>query len=440
MADPTVRIVIDAINKGSKVITDLKNDLKGVEGASGKTSAALGTLKSALGTAGVMGAAVAVGNFIKKSVTDWSAYAESIQKAAQNAGVSTEEMSRLIQASDDFRVSQEALESAMVMALKNGFEPTIENIAKLSDEYLAIESPAERAAFATKIFGRQYAEITPLLLQGGDAIRQGTAAIADNLVVTEDAMKQNKEYIAALDALNDSWAGLTYTVGQSAIPTITSFLNLLQSFSPETAADFINTALGGEDKMFMPTKEAKELYEQVQKIKEAYKTAEPAGKDMNEMLAQQKWDAEAAGEGVQGVADATNNAADAMKKYNEQLLFTIASEELTQEEAYNLMITMGLADNATVTATEKQKQFKEMLDWGKISIETYNALIAGLRDRIGELQSKEIDVTTNFYENYYRNDYSGYHPTGDTTVTPQASGGSVIRGGNYRWQEYGYQG
>jgi len=133
-------------------------------------------------------------------------------------------MSRLTQAADDFRVEQSVLESAMALALKNGFVPTIENIAKLSDEYIAIEDPAQRAEFASKIFGRSYAELTPMLLQGGDAIRAGTAAIADNLVVTEKAVRENTKYIAAQDNLADSWQGLKNAAGQFLLPYATALL------------------------------------------------------------------------------------------------------------------------------------------------------------------------------------------------------------------------
>lgn len=164
------------------------------------------------------------GQVLDQTVGAWSEYAEAMGKAAKNAGVSSEEMSRLTQAADDFRVEQSVLESAMALALKNGFVPTIVNIAKLSDEYLAIKDPAERAEFASKTFGRSYVEIVPMLMQGGDAIRAGTAAIADNLVVTEKAIRENEKYIAAQDNLADSWQGLKNSAGEFLIPYATALL------------------------------------------------------------------------------------------------------------------------------------------------------------------------------------------------------------------------
>ena len=157
-------------------------------------------------------------------VTSTAAYAESIYHASNLAGVSTEQMSRLVQAADDFRVSQETLTGAMGMALKNGFVPTIDNIAALSDELLAIKDPAERAGRATEIFGRQWEGVMPFLLQGGDAIREATGNISDNLVVTKDAAQSAMDYAAQVDTLSDAWTGLKMNAGEAVLPIIIKIL------------------------------------------------------------------------------------------------------------------------------------------------------------------------------------------------------------------------
>jgi hypothetical protein len=95
---------------------------------------------------GGVGALVALGNEMKKAVAEYSAYATEIGKAASLSGITADEMSRLAQAADDVFVSQSALTTAFGMALKNGFVPTIDNLAKLSDELIAMKDPAQRAA------------------------------------------------------------------------------------------------------------------------------------------------------------------------------------------------------------------------------------------------------------------------------------------------------
>ena len=104
--------------------------------------------KQVIGTVSLTAAVYKAGQAVVESVRDWADYADTMRMSAQMAGVTTEEMSRLVQAADDFRVPVETMQRSMEMALKNGFTPTIENIAQLSDSLLGITDPAARAAAA----------------------------------------------------------------------------------------------------------------------------------------------------------------------------------------------------------------------------------------------------------------------------------------------------
>ena len=183
--------------------------------------------KQVIGVASLTAAVYKAGQTVVDSIGDWADYADSMRLSAQMAGVTTEEMSRLTQAADDFRVPMEVMQRSMEMALKNGFTPTIDNLAALSDELLAIQDPATRAAKASEIFGKSYADMMPFLMAGGDAIREVTDGISDNLVVTEEAAQQAKEYKDALDALGDAWVGLKNKIGQFAVPALTDVINNL---------------------------------------------------------------------------------------------------------------------------------------------------------------------------------------------------------------------
>lgn len=374
-----------------------------------------------LSTVTAAGAAFAVGNAIKQSVTEWSAYAESVEKAARLSGVSSEEMSRLIQASDDFRVSQSSLTTAMNMALKNGFTPTIANLVKLSDEFVAMKDPAERAEMASKIFGRQWAEIEPLLRQGGDAIREGTAAIADNLVVTEEAVRENKKFIQTLDNYQDAWTGLSHTVGQEVLPVITAAMQ---------------AATEGDN-----------LWEFIKRLRDETKETDPAIAAMTGRLDAQYQAylnaTAAAGDNADAtglVMDATNDAAAAMAKYTDALLFKLASEGLSEEAALELAYAMGLVDEKTVFATQKTSEWKKMLDDGTISLNTYNKLVADLQKNIDELHDKEVNLTFNVNTNgsipsYYAD--TGYNPQAGAVFSPKATGGPVMAGVPYLVGERG---
>ena len=188
--------------------------------------------KQVIGVATLSAAVYKAGQVVVDSVRDWADYADSMRLSAQMAGVTTEEMSRLVQAADDFRVPVETMQKAMELALKNGFVPTIDNIAALSNELLGITDPAERAAAASKIFGKSYADIMPFLLAGGNAIEDATDNIADNLVVTQKAAKEAKLYKDELDNLADAWTGLKNSIGKLLVPLATDiFTGLAQDIN-----------------------------------------------------------------------------------------------------------------------------------------------------------------------------------------------------------------
>ena len=199
---------------------------KGLGGAKQSLSQFGGEMaKQVIGTLSLTTAIYKLGKGVADSITDWADYADTMRLSAEMAGITTEEMSRLTQAADDFRVPMETMQRSMEMALKNGFVPTIDNIAALSDELLTIKDPAERAAKASEIFGKSYADMMPFLLAGGDAIRDATESISDSLVVTEEAAQQAKEYKDQLDALSDSWTGVKNTIGEAVIPVLTEVFN-----------------------------------------------------------------------------------------------------------------------------------------------------------------------------------------------------------------------
>ena len=183
--------------------------------------------KQVIGTVSLTAAIYKAGQTVVQSVRDWADYADGMRLSAQMAGVTTEEMSRLAQAADDFRVPIETVQRSMEMALKNGFTPTIENLAQLSDYLIGIDDPALRAAEANKIFGKSYADMMPFLLAGGDAIRYATGNIDENLVVTAQAAAEAKAYKDQLDNLSDTWQGLKNVLGQFLVPVMTNVFTTL---------------------------------------------------------------------------------------------------------------------------------------------------------------------------------------------------------------------
>jgi hypothetical protein len=157
-----------------------------------------------------------VGSFVE--------YADQVRTISQITGQNTEEVSKLIQVTDDYKISTDSLEQVMRKLANEGLSLTISSLAQLSDEYLKLEDGVERQTFLTENFGRTGADFAEIMLQGSAAIRDQSNAIADNLVLTQDAIDKAREFEKANDELGDSWKGLMMSIGAQIAPQLTIFL------------------------------------------------------------------------------------------------------------------------------------------------------------------------------------------------------------------------
>jgi hypothetical protein len=199
-------------------------------GADKETVSGLVDIKNAL----VTGAAIAgtfavayktVDKVLDETVGKFAAYATEVDVFKSALSTTAEEGSRLIQVADDFGISAEEMQKSMFRAVKEGFEPTIEGLAGMADEYNALATPQEKADFLVKNFGKSSQELTRLLGEGGQAIRDRAAAVSDSLVMDEAAIQKAREYAFAQDALNDSIDGFKISIGERFIPPITAAIN-----------------------------------------------------------------------------------------------------------------------------------------------------------------------------------------------------------------------
>jgi hypothetical protein len=142
---------------------------------------------------------------------------------------------------------------------------------------------------------------------------------------------------------------------------------------------------------------------------------------------------------IEEMKDATNDAESAMRKYNDALLFKIASEGLSEEAALQLAQKMGLVDQATVFATEKVNAYAQLLENKTISQETYTALVEGLRRALDGMPSDvNIDLWLNMhgYDEFQRvanaigtsGGSSQFGGVGQDSPIMQAAGGPVRPG------------
>lgn len=179
---------------------------------------------------------------ISETVGEYIEYADQVRTLTQVTGASAQQTSRLIQLADDHKVSVENLTTAMRTMSTQGHAVTIESLGKMSDEYLTLNAGIERQQFLMKNFGRAGVEFAEMMLMGSDAIKAESEAINDNLILTDKALKQARDYEKAEDELNDAWMALKITAGQYLVPALTA---LVQGFAgmpdPESLAGKWNT-------------------------------------------------------------------------------------------------------------------------------------------------------------------------------------------------------
>jgi hypothetical protein len=228
---------------------------KGLAEGKSKISESVGGMKSQLSAFGVaagtmMGNAAysaitsisgAIVTSLKNSWQGYMDYAVQVRNTTRSLGVGAEEASRLIQVADDVTISYDSLAIAMKIAQKNGIDPSIEGLAKLSDQYLQLAPGVERTQFLLDAFGRSGQEMGKLMEKGGEGIRSMSAGIEESLILTQQALDAQREYEISVDALSDAWTGFTYNVMPPLIKGATSVMTTLRDWA--AAADI----LGGRE-------------------------------------------------------------------------------------------------------------------------------------------------------------------------------------------------
>ncbi len=164
------------------------------------------------------------GGYIKDSIGEYSSYVEQVSKMAAFTGMTTEETSRLVQVADDLRIETDTVKMAMKAMAQQGTEPSIEGLAQLSDQYLAIQDPLARAQFLTDNFGRSGQEMARLMLMGSDAIKDATGAVEEWMVVTGKSQEQVDEYMRTQDEWNENIQEFKFQIATQALPVLNDFM------------------------------------------------------------------------------------------------------------------------------------------------------------------------------------------------------------------------
>jgi hypothetical protein len=229
----SIQIIVEAVEGNTAALKDVQAKLTGIKNTTDqvtKQQLSMGEqfkrswteINNAIGM--VERGFRLVKDAVDATVGSFVEYADQVRTISQITGQNTEEVSKLIQVTDDYKISTDSLEQVMRKLANEGLSLTISSLAQLSDEYLKLEDGVERQTFLTENFGRTGADFAEIMLQGSAAIRDQSNAIADNLVLTQDAIDKAREFEKANDELGDSWKGLMMSIGAQIAPQLTIFL------------------------------------------------------------------------------------------------------------------------------------------------------------------------------------------------------------------------
>jgi hypothetical protein len=153
----------------------------------------------------------------RAAMEETAKYGEQVRKLSYLTGASAAETSRLIQLSDDLAIDYGELGTALKAAANKGIDPSTDSLARMSEQYLKLQPGLERSQFLLDNFGRSGMALAPLLEKGSTEIRNMSAAVSENMILTEAQIAKTREYELAVDNFNDQIQGLKYSVGNDLI-------------------------------------------------------------------------------------------------------------------------------------------------------------------------------------------------------------------------------
>lgn len=217
MANATA-IILTAEDRTKAAFASAKANLAGIKSAASGLNAALGAVGLAASVGGLA-------TYVKGTIDA----ADAMRDMAIRTGTSVEALARYQLAAKQAGTDLESLSQSMgrlsVFMAKNADEAQrlgltasdpVEAFAQLADVIAKVEDPAQRNALAMKVLGKSYAEVMPLLAQGGAALREQAAAAGPY------AERMAKLAVAA-DEFNDSLAAIGQSAQSALLPLVQSF-------------------------------------------------------------------------------------------------------------------------------------------------------------------------------------------------------------------------
>ena len=240
-------VIITATDRTQAAIQSAQKGLKGLDNSAMLLSRTLGLVSGA-----------AIGTFLVQTANQALTMADSINKAATRAGITTEAMSELAYAAKladadintivkSINLMQRGLGEASIGTgeAKKGLEllgiplKTLQAMAPeeqfkfLADAIMALQSPTDQMTVGTKIFGRSFAELLPLFADGAEGMNKAAEEARKlGIVIGQEQADAASEAKDSIDKLTGAWEGFTIMLVSKVAPALTSILHEITGLQP----------------------------------------------------------------------------------------------------------------------------------------------------------------------------------------------------------------
>jgi hypothetical protein len=266
-----IKVVIDVVaDNATSSLRKFRQGIADADTATGKFRAgatgAFDAVKANAGTLAMAGGAALIG-FGVKAVGAFQDTALGAGLLRDSLGVTAEEASRLREVAEDLGIGVGTLESSFGRMLKTAgntpgeFDAIGASIVKASDGTVdanetflatidalnAIEDPAERAAAASKIFGRSWQDMAELVGMGADDVRAALDSVEGGKIIDDREIERARRFRDSMDALRGVVEELSVEVGGELAGALTDLAPLLKT-TAEGASGFARLLGGVQDK------------------------------------------------------------------------------------------------------------------------------------------------------------------------------------------------
>ena len=452
-----VEILVVAQDAASQV-------LRGVTSSFGELGNMIQGLTGGRGLEMLAGQVIQFGKDSVKAFVDGAMAAKQLSRIS---GESIEDTSKFIQVLDDYKLTQEDALAATRALTKQGLEPSIETLARLSDQYIKIQDPQQKNEFIIKNLGRAGLQWAQVLEQGSKALYEQADAIDKNLIFTEKMWEQAEMLRISQDNLNDTFEATKINVGSSLVPALNDLLTMANNNTEANnnwATALYGVPILGQIKFVKDLTDAHSenvatIEERVKKEKE---NAEASQKTTEELKLEQdaiKALTKANEDYLSLVGNLAGNLTDYEEKHQQiqdelnDGKITIQEAETAwrqladeQEKATNRMILSMLQQRLAVDGLDEAETaflLQQGLEWGiysQTAVDKANEINRNVEALVARYRTVPPVVQTDIITNYIENRIGttvGFTPIPAPSRVPRrrAGGGSVSAGELYRVNE-----